>query len=852
MTPPSSLQRTTHDYLEMAQPDHPVTAYLRRATVLLVCLNTLALLSSYLDVFFVAGTGVFASRQLEDPASTLRATQSLVYWLVETVSTAFFAVEYVLRLWSAPASPRYRGRLRFALQRLLLIDLAAVLPLFVALFAPGRAATLTVLRIGWLVRHLKPVRYALARPVVPASSDAVLQDAERELARVRQAVATCRESDLARVSNAIEVVGRHGSAVAARQGDDKRQGLQAAAVSEQEDRAGSLALLPLFDQLADDLTDPIEMATIATRLSEAHAATAAVFDAAPDWATVQVIVDGAERQGEKRVPLRRIGRRSFAALAARAADMAGAKRILYVGEVRRELARLRADLAAGRDQGGTQATDVDLTRAVSRMRDVDVPVRLAWDNLVFQLEEEHRARMQRVRADIARYGTLVPPPFGIPRWIADHTQPVRRVAQDLVARAWAAPRRYYREGALAVSRTVVPTLQRLGILRVPISELLRALDEARLESVLSRPIPAAYLEQFAFAGVQDETALVELDVELAQINGAVGRWRLRQESSFVIYGHLGTGKTALLRQARQRLLAHDPVSCDALPRKLATPAALVEYLGHLLNVPGADSVEALADHLLSSEPRVVLLDDCQHLFLRRVGGLDAVRRFFWLVAKTNHHVLWGLCIDECGYDFLSHTLPLSDLLHVRIALQARRGEDLRRLIMMRHKRSGVSLHYEEGGKRYAKAVRRRLKALRTQRPGQATLQEALELTFFDELASVCAGNITVALFYWLRSLEVRNAERFAVRPFEALNLGLVWQFSSTQAFSLVAMLQHGSLTAGDLAAIMNADPIGTRLELEILGNHNITTTEPGSDSFAVNPIVLKTVCDMLRARQLLY
>jgi voltage-gated potassium channel len=52
----------------------------------------------------------------------------------EAFSVAVFSVEYLARLWAAPADPRYagavRGRLRYARTPMALVDLAAVLPFY--------------------------------------------------------------------------------------------------------------------------------------------------------------------------------------------------------------------------------------------------------------------------------------------------------------------------------------------------------------------------------------------------------------------------------------------------------------------------------------------------------------------------------------------------------------------------------------------------------------------------------------------------------------------------------------------------------------------------------------------------
>lgn len=76
---------------------------------------------------------------------------------------AVFAVEYVLRLWSVTADPRYSrpivGRLRFAATPYALIDLLAILPFFLPVVF-GDPGAPRLLRLARLFRMLKLVRYS--------------------------------------------------------------------------------------------------------------------------------------------------------------------------------------------------------------------------------------------------------------------------------------------------------------------------------------------------------------------------------------------------------------------------------------------------------------------------------------------------------------------------------------------------------------------------------------------------------------------------------------------------------------------------------------------------------------------
>ncbi len=85
----------------------------------------------------------------------------------DVFSVFAFSVEYVLRLWSCTADPRYArpilGRLRYAFTFMALVDLLAVLPFYLGLFLVARGAFdlrfLRVLRLARLFRIFKLARY---------------------------------------------------------------------------------------------------------------------------------------------------------------------------------------------------------------------------------------------------------------------------------------------------------------------------------------------------------------------------------------------------------------------------------------------------------------------------------------------------------------------------------------------------------------------------------------------------------------------------------------------------------------------------------------------------------------------
>ena len=131
-------------------------------------------------------------------------------------------------------------------------------------------------------------------------------------------------------------------------------------------------------------------------------------------------------------------------------------------------------------------------------------------------------------------------------------------------------------------------------------------------------------------------------------------------------------------------------------------------------------------------------------------------------------------------------------------------------------------------------------------------QEALERIFFEELAEISGDNILVALYYWLRALQASGRDHYAVRPLRELDLDLVKSITLEQAFILAAVFHHDNLSAQETADILDANAIQTRLMLEILDNFNILDFDQQTRRYRVNPVVLHSVSDTLRERNLLY
>lgn len=107
-----------------------------------------------------------------------------LFWYFEVFSVVIFTIEYLARVWSsidleeaADSSP-IRGRIRYMLSPIALVDLIAILPFYLSLYLTMDLRFLRVLR---LLRLFKLTRYS---PALGALLDVVQKEAEALLASI--------------------------------------------------------------------------------------------------------------------------------------------------------------------------------------------------------------------------------------------------------------------------------------------------------------------------------------------------------------------------------------------------------------------------------------------------------------------------------------------------------------------------------------------------------------------------------------------------------------------------------------------------------------------------------------------
>lgn len=140
----ASLKKTVYEIIEEAEEGNRASEIFDICLIALISLNVVALIAGTVEELFQISPRAFH--------------------LFELISVAVFSTEYVLRVWSCTEDPKYahpvRGRLRYLVSPLALIDLLAVLPVYLVFFVNLRGLDLRFLRVvRLLARVVRLSRY---------------------------------------------------------------------------------------------------------------------------------------------------------------------------------------------------------------------------------------------------------------------------------------------------------------------------------------------------------------------------------------------------------------------------------------------------------------------------------------------------------------------------------------------------------------------------------------------------------------------------------------------------------------------------------------------------------------------
>jgi hypothetical protein len=355
-----------------------------------------------------------------------------------------------------------------------------------------------------------------------------------------------------------------------------------------------------------------------------------------------------------------------------------------------------------------------------------------------------------------------------------------------------------------------------------------------------KTLPAIYQRLFKLHPIEDPRFLVGRKTELEALWDARRLWESGRPVSVLVTGQRGSGKTSLINCAELSVFKDVEVVRGEFNARITDPNELDDFLLSLLDLPeGTDISQALRER-----PRVLILEEIERLYLRQVGRYRAIRHLQNLIASTSDRCLWLVAMNEVSCRLLDRATGLKQRITHEISSVVVGKKEIEEAIMIRHGLSGFRLHFAP--------LINTAKTKKRFFVKPAPRAEELKAAFFAELASRSNGIFRTAIELWLGHIDTFESGALYLKPLRQVSLdGIIAGLDADDLFTLVAILQHGSLTESEHTDIFGCSSESSRTSLDELLGREILESDPKYQGLRIRPEALPLVKEALYRRNLL-
>lgn len=292
-----------------------------------------------------------------------------------------------------------------------------------------------------------------------------------------------------------------------------------------------------------------------------------------------------------------------------------------------------------------------------------------------------------------------------------------------------------------------------------------------------------------------------------EMDTLIGRASSERGGAFALVGECGSGKTLWLEEAIRKTDALSlvvPCDChdvDEFVRWLPTA------LGH------EGTLESLAEELAGGPSRTILLDECQNLFIRRIGGAEPFGELAALVGRTQHRVVWCCSFTLHAWSYLRSAAAGQQMFETVISLPGWTEKSVEQMCMKRARQAGLKVDF---GSMVDPAL--------TGRPRGRAIQRVKE-ELFRLIWHYSDGNPRVALHYWQRSLQSSGSLRWKAKIFAKPDTEVLDGMHIETLFVLASITLHKNLSATELASTLRISHAHSVSLLQLLETRSLLICE---------------------------
>jgi hypothetical protein len=306
----------------------------------------------------------------------------------------------------------------------------------------------------------------------------------------------------------------------------------------------------------------------------------------------------------------------------------------------------------------------------------------------------------------------------------------------------------------------------------------------------------------------------------------------KRGTSVALVGERGIGKATWLAELSRRIDAR----CihATMDETLVTGESVCRTLSRLLEVPEHSTVDGLVAEMAKIPPTHLLLDQCQNLVLRSVGGMKGLDTFAQVVRRTMGRHVFVCSFSRYAWEHVEFVLQ-GQIFFLRVHILPGWSEErIRDLVERRMKACGMRAVYDD---------------LLQVGTGSAGAIDIVKDRYFRLLWDYADGIPRLATHYWMRSLSVEG-DVARVRLFESLVPDTLESLEEQSKFVLLGVVSQENLTVDEAIMVLGFTREQCVSQLELL--RALGYLKKYNDRYRVTLTWDRAAVRYLRRKHLLY
>jgi hypothetical protein len=337
---------------------------------------------------------------------------------------------------------------------------------------------------------------------------------------------------------------------------------------------------------------------------------------------------------------------------------------------------------------------------------------------------------------------------------------------------------------------------------------------------------------------EPSTEIIGFKEEIINIQTAIADFESGQKLNIAIIGEPFTGKTALVNEIHninpQRTI------------KLSFSSAIKNK-----------------DEITIPEPskRIMIIDHCEFLYMRKIGGFDILEEFLKLAVTSNNLFIttWNLY----SWNYLDEVINIGKFFPVQINLRKFTSNEIKEYLLSSYKPDEIKFIEDVEFEKekvvnfmkypviikplkksvsipYIKINYHLLKAKLSRKEEKIAIEDII----FEKIHHVSGGNPGAAKVFWQKSLEYP-----AIKPSKIKEFSFKIELDYNESFILNIIVSMKSIKKDELTEIGGPD---FQIDKTIfrLSKQGLITTEEGPCT--IRPEALKSVVDFLKKSRLVW